>query len=137
MITRCQRTGTPRPANTDPISPPTTAPTLHNPCSPVMIDVPSRRCTQSPWALLAMSMRASTRPTHRKTTASASQLDAQPTPASSTDMASEAATITRLEVQRVTATPASRPDSSAPRGQAATAAPNAALSRPRSATISG
>ena len=46
----------------EPISPPTTAPTLHNPCSPVMIEVPIRRCTHSPCALLAMSMRASTRP---------------------------------------------------------------------------
>jgi hypothetical protein len=84
-----------------------------------------------------MSIRASTRPTQRKTAASASQLDAQPTAAINTDMVSEAPMITRLEVQRVTATPASRPESSAPSGQAATAAPNEALSSPRAATTSG
>ena len=70
--------------------------------------------------------------------ANASQLEAQPTPTKKADIASEAPTITRFDIdQRVTATPAKSPDSRAPSGHAATAAPNAALSRPRSATISG
>jgi hypothetical protein len=114
-----------------------TAPTLHSPCSPVMIEVPIRRCTHSPCALLAMSMRASTSPTHKNTAARVSQLEAHPTPARKADIASEAPTITRFDDQRVTATPAKSPDSRAPSGHAATAAPKAALSRPRSATISG
>lgn len=118
------------------IAPPVTAPIDQIAWKELMIERRYRRCTRRPWAFCATSVTASMAPARNSAPANAHTDGASPATSVPPPVSTVPATAARADPSRRTTSPAA-PARSAPAGNAATAAPYAALPSARSALICG
>ena len=127
LTRKCQARGTCRAAAAVPMSPPITAPTLHRACMELIIEVPARRWTRSPWAFWAVSTTASSTPATNSPAPNTASTGTEPATNTAAARSTEPTAAVRAVPNRRRTGAGSGPATTPPIGNAITASPYAAL----------